>query len=183
MRTVAVLAVMAVSGVAIVLVHGCGGMPAQGLAVRDEAAASDSVDLIRRIVVFEKGYTNEAAEKALVRRFGEDLRRLELINGMAVLLPGKAVGALARERGVLRIDIDAEVYALGQPAVEARRKPTPPPAQKIPWGVDRIDAEYAWPASTGVGVKVAVIHTGIDKDHPDLVANIAGGCQLCTVPP
>jgi subtilisin family serine protease len=41
--------------------------------------------------------------------------------------------------------------------------------------VVRIDAEYAWGTSTGAGINVAVIDTGIDADHPDLAANIAGG--------
>jgi thermitase len=41
-----------------------------------------------------------------------------------------------------------------------------------------IDAPEAWAISTGAGgeiVKVAVIDTGIDYNHPDLVANYAGG--------
>jgi len=47
------------------------------------------------------------------------------------------------------------------------------PDQVIPSGVDRIDAELN--PNTGTDIDVAVLDTGIDLDHPDLVDNIAGG--------
>ncbi len=40
--------------------------------------------------------------------------------------------------------------------------------QVLPWGVDRVDAELVHPTYKGTGVKVAVLDTGIDLDHPDL---------------
>ncbi|WP_281246397.1 S8 family peptidase [Desulfoscipio geothermicus] len=64
------------------------------------------------------------------------------------------------------------VSASGKPV---KPVPDPAPAQQIPWGVNRIDAELAWPQNTGQGVKVAVLDTGIDLSHPDLLANIKGG--------
>jgi subtilisin family serine protease len=56
--------------------------------------------------------------------------------------------------------------------------PTPTPTgslQPIPWGVDRIDAEKVWDTSPADNIKVAIIDTGIDLDHPDLRANVKGG--------
>ncbi len=38
----------------------------------------------------------------------------------------------------------------------------------LPWGVDRVDAELVYPSNKGTGVKVAILDTGIDLDHPDL---------------
>jgi subtilisin family serine protease len=40
--------------------------------------------------------------------------------------------------------------------------------QTTPWGIARIDANDAWNISTGYGIRVAVLDTGIDTDHPDL---------------
>jgi len=57
--------------------------------------------------------------------------------------------------------------------------PTPTPevsgsTQTIPWGITRINADDAWSLSLGSGVKVGVIDTGIDTDHPDLKENLVG---------
>lgn len=40
------------------------------------------------------------------------------------------------------------------------------------WGIDYIGAPAAWATSTGSGITVAVIDTGIDLKHPDIVANL-----------
>jgi subtilisin family serine protease len=45
----------------------------------------------------------------------------------------------------------------------------------VPWGIARVNAPNAWAKTQGQGVRVAVIDTGIDLNHPDLKANIAGG--------
>ena len=52
----------------------------------------------------------------------------------------------------------------------------------LPWGVDRIDADEVWDANddltvdggaiAGVGITVAVLDTGVQTNHPDLVANL-----------
>lgn len=38
-----------------------------------------------------------------------------------------------------------------------------------------IDPESAWGGSTGGGVRVAVVDSGVDGDHPDLADHVAGG--------
>lgn len=53
--------------------------------------------------------------------------------------------------------------------------PTPLPSfQPIPWSIVRIKAQEAWNNSTGSGIKVAVLDSGIDRDHPDLKENLVG---------
>ncbi len=45
--------------------------------------------------------------------------------------------------------------------------------EAIPWGITRVNAPAAWSSNQGAGVKVAVIDTGIDDNHPDL--KVSGG--------
>jgi subtilisin len=40
--------------------------------------------------------------------------------------------------------------------------------------LDRVTPEWAWGGSAGAGVKVAVIDSGIDADHPEVGGGIAG---------
>ena len=51
-----------------------------------------------------------------------------------------------------------------------------PPAQPIPWNITMVKADQVWSRVTGQGVKVAIIDTGIDNDHPDL--SVAGGVSF-----
>lgn len=128
----------------------------------------------RYIVVFD-GPVNEAA-RGLVQKFGDLVEEVELINGVVVLLPPPAVEALSKAPGVVRVHPDVVLEADKGP-----KKPPgggggkPQPSEELPWGIDRIDAELAWGASTGSMVNIAIVDTGIDKDHPDLAVNIKGG--------
>jgi len=124
----------------------------------------------RKIVVFNEWFVNEPAQQVLVERVGGTvIKPLRLVNGMAVYLPPPALKALQVAPEVLRVEDDAVVIALPKPP-----PPSQPPEQ-LPWGVDRIDAEYAWGTTTGYGVKVGVVDTGIDYTHPDLDDNCKGG--------
>ena len=49
-------------------------------------------------------------------------------------------------------------------------------SQIIDWGVAEVNAPSAWNNSTGAGIKIAVLDTGISKKHPDL--NVVGGVNL-----
>ncbi|MEW6399952.1 MAG: S8 family peptidase [Bacillota bacterium] len=122
----------------------------------------------RYIVVFRPGLP-AAEQVALARQHGgQVIHQLGLVNALAVEFPTAVPRALAGHPGVARVEVDARAFALA-------RKPPAQPAQQVPWGVDRIDADLAWASSRGAGIKVGIVDTGIDKDHPDLLASVKGG--------
>jgi len=134
---------------------------------------AQSGSFTRHIVVFQPWFADAGQQQADLHAVGgQALRPLRIVNGVAADLPPGVAKQLARRAEVARVEVDAEVHALRKPG------PAPQPPQQLPWGVDRIDAEWAWSTTRGAGIKVAVIDTGIDQDHPDLVGNIAGGVNF-----
>ena len=106
----------------------------------------------------------------LVAQHGQVHQTFHLIPAVVATLPQPAIEALSRNPHVKYIQKD-EYITMVNPVQPAGK----PVKQVIPWGVDRIDADLAWTTSTGAGVKVAVVDTGIFKRHKDLKANIKGG--------
>lgn len=133
-------------------------------------ANNNNISSGRKIVVFDERFVNQVAKDELISKAGGvKIKNLDLIGGMAVYLPDKAAEkALLKKAGVLRIEEDVVVYTLAKPAPVL-------PAEVLPWGINRIDADLVWGTTTGDPVKVAVIDTCIDLAHPDLKTNIKGG--------
>lgn len=136
-----------------------------GIALISQAAPEFSA---RKIVVFKSGVSESAKETAINGVNGEKIKDLRLINAKAARLTAKAEKDLAHQAGVLRIDDDVEVFAMAKFQLVQ-------PAEVLPWGIDRIDAEKVWAQTTGDPIKVAVVDTGIEISHPDLKDNIKGG--------
>ena len=147
---------------------------AAALLVAVGPAFAQGQGLERKIVIFQARVVNQPAQAALVRAVGGVAEKpLPLLNGWAVSLPPQAVPALAKRAEVVRIDDDLEIHAVGVDSAGRGGKPQPPPPpvltpQVLPWGVERVGAPAVWGTNTGVGIKVAIMDTGIDSDHPDL---------------
>jgi subtilisin len=120
----------------------------------------------RVIVVFKN-----TPDAHVVGQHGQVHQVFHLIPAVVATLPEPAIEALSRNPNVAYIQVDHYRQRI-DPRIMAK---PPPPEEQLPWGVDRIDADVAWATSTGAGVKVAIVDTGIDMDHPDLQANIKGG--------
>lgn len=94
-----------------------------------------------------------------VRTAGGKVRfTYDVIPAVAAELPDAAVEALKRRKNVSYIEEDALVHAL---------------SQVVPWGINHTEAPEVWKLSSGKGIKVAVLDTGIDLYHSDLL--VRGG--------
>jgi subtilisin family serine protease len=83
------------------------------------------------------------------------------------LAPGQdaaeAVVRLRRDPRVAMAELDQQV--------SASLVPNDPQFRAL-WGIAKIGAPAAWNTSTGEGITVAVVDTGLDLTHPDIAANV-----------
>lgn len=112
------------------------------------------------------------SEQALVRGQGGVIKySYHLVPAIAASIPEPAIERLLRNPNVTYIEPDIEVYAID---IDAELDDS--------WGVKRIGAGTVHDGFDGLnkgkGVNVAIIDSGIDKDHPDLAYNIAGGINF-----
>ena len=83
---------------------------------------------------------------------------------------------------MVRIALTALMAAAGTVPVQAApppgacRNPEParPPVREQPWAQRMLDPAAVWPHSTGRGVVVAVVDSGVDADHPQLPGVLRG---------
>lgn len=163
-----------------------------GLGIGFGILTSEAVSKPERVIVTFDHAVNENARLALENAGGKVLKELPLVNGFVVLLPNEAaVPQVSALKGVRKVEKDARVFSLKPPGgcdpwpdcKNGDNGGSSQPAENLEWGVDRIDADLAWIVSRGSGVKVAVLDTGIDKDHPDLVNNLKGGVNFVSKSP
>lgn len=133
-------------------------------------ASSASAQPKTYIVVLNDNVSNP---EEIIREHGVSANYIykNALRGFSANLSESALAKIKNNPRVAFVSEDREVSIQKRPT----RTPTPTqsPVQTIPTGINRVNAENL--TNKGNGVHVAVIDTGIDLDHPDLIGNIAGG--------
>lgn len=100
------------------------------------------------------------AETSLIESLGGTVKEVyHIVPTLLVDMPVDNLDELESDPRVKLVEPDTSVASMFASEV-------------LPWGVDRVDAEQVHPTNKGTGVKVAILDSGIDLDHPDL--NVAG---------
>jgi subtilisin family serine protease len=141
-------------------------------------AAGGQPQMVRVFLTFD-GAPDHAAVSSAGGHVLHDYTLLD--NTLSIEVPETALNGLLNNPHVTSVEFDAEATISAKPdrctpwpaCKDDGGDPEPPAPQVLPWGVDHIDAELS--VATGNGATVCIIDTGVDRTHPDLVANIAGG--------
>lgn len=133
----------------------------------------------RKIVVFKKSFYRESSQASLLKESGAlKIKSLKLINGTVAHLSPQTERILKSKDEVLRIDEDFFIHTAQVQSKNNGKKVQDQPPQEFPWNMLMIGANLAWPQTQGTSIRVAVIDTGIDLDHPDLYDNIKGNINI-----
>jgi subtilisin len=154
---------------------------------------TDVSKLSRHIVSCHVGQSLAQCRKAVEPISCSIVRELSLINAVVITVPedgmrsmkaklsaAPEVKAYEEDKYVKWIKAEAPALpAFNFPAlnglVPAFRSVRPAANGDLPWGITRVNAPAAWNSTMGAGVKVAVVDTGIDYNHPAIAANVKGG--------
>lgn len=131
-------------------------------------AYAGNTDKERKIVVFSQNIDAKQKEEVLKKHDGVKIKDLDCINGVVVNLPKN--NRLKDQDEVLYVEDDI-IVSLN--AKKPKPSPTPTPSEVIPWGIEYMGAPNMWSSDTD-NIKVGVVDTGIDLEHPDLKENIRG---------
>lgn len=137
------------------------------------------------IVVFRDTVADsDAVSQDMSRAHGLQLEHQygHVLKGFSAAISARELESIKKDPRVAFVSEDRMVYASDRPEVAKKNRGGgggTQPAQIIPTGISRISA--AGHANIGAGVGVAVIDTGIDLSHPDLVANIGSASKTCVL--
>ena len=113
-----------------------------------------------------------AAEQTLIQRHRGKLRRkFKRIKAISARLTDQSIAELQNDPNVAYVEEDAIVTAVEPDFGNGEYLES--------WGVSHIgSASVHAKGIQGTGIKIAVIDTGIDYDHPDLDGNYRGGINI-----
>lgn len=116
--------------------------------------AESPPDMIDVLVTFYQPPGEEEIE--LIESLGGSANKVyHIVPTIAATMPSENLDELRADPRVKLVELDITLSSCFAGEV-------------LPWGVDRVDAELVHPSNKGTGVKVAILDTGIDLDHPDL---------------
>jgi subtilisin len=126
------------------------------------------------IIGFKKGVTASREDKHhKLHRLGGHVKRIHhSINSISASIPEEQIAELLKDPDVAYVEPDILV-GLTEPAMN----PSVTSQEYLDsWGVTRIGGDTAVALGiTGAGVKVAILDSGIDYTHPELIDNYKGG--------
>jgi thermitase len=123
----------------------------------------------RILVKFKPGVSQSSAQRALSAQNLNAASAADAVPSLGVLKVPVTSGQELAEVAALRSDPNV-LYA--EPDYIARAQPTTPndPYYGSQWGLSKINAPTAWDMATGSSaVVIAIVDTGIDLTHPDLI--------------
>ena len=128
-----------------------------------------------QLIVKPKAGLSEAQfEKILSKSKGQSVKHLKQINARVIKVPPQALEAVMRAlSNHPNIDYVEKNMLVAPDAITPND-----PNYSSQWHLPKIQAPDIWDLSTGNGITVAILDTGVESSHPDLVNNLVPGWNV-----
>ena len=122
---------------------------------------------LRYMIQYKPGRRSDAM--SFMKRRSSTTKMLydfESLDVVVVSTTREDLRALRRDRNIQTVLRDEKRYPQYIESSVKRRK-LQADGQNMPYGIEMVNAPEVWPTTTGADVKVCVVDTGIDGNHPD----------------
>ena len=106
---------------------------------------------------------------------GRNIEAFDIVKAYRADLTDAEAISLRKSAEVAYVEEDILYHALEVPGRTAANELRNPTGQTVPYGVKMVNAQAVWPVTKGASINVAVLDTGIDIAHPDLLTAYTGG--------
>lgn len=137
------------------------------LAAEKVNAKESAVDSQKQVILVLKNANSTKNKSSELKSKGKVIKEFNNVHSLKTNLSDVEIEDLKKDSDVLSVEEDAKI-SIAEDTKD--------------WGITKVGAENSWNSGyTGLGVKIAVIDSGVDIDHPDFAATteaaaaIAGG--------
>lgn len=133
------------------------------LATEKVHAATITTDSQKKVIVVLKDKSSTKDKSSKLKTKGKIVKELDNVHIITTTLNDTEINDLKKDKSVTSIEEDSKIFAVQD-------------TETTDWGITKVGAEKSWTSGyTGAGVNIAIIDTGVNSSHPDLVGAIAGG--------
>ena len=115
----------------------------------------------KKVIVVLKDKTSTKDKSSKLKEKKKNVKELVNVNSIITELTDNEINDLKKDSTVLSVEEDSKMFAIQDEITD--------------WGITKVGAEKSWSNYTGAGVDIAVIDTGANTSHPDLVDAVVNG--------
>lgn len=133
------------------------------LATEKVHAATITTDSQKKVIVVLKDKSSTKDKSSKLKTKGKIVKELDNVHIITTTLSDTEINDLKKDKNITSMEEDSKIFAVQD-------------TETTDWGITKVGAEKSWTSGyTGAGVNIAIIDTGVNSSHPDLVGAIAGG--------